>query len=301
MSIFEDDLSLKKVGTPLSISKERVRQIRNFNLNKIKNVLMEDDRFIEFNILLSKVIITESDLIEFFGKKHYLFNLLMKCFHFNGFELSHPKTMPFWILEGKHKDVLLNLQNFYKTINQKKYDNYNIQDFKMDIDLIYTAIKIHPFLIKTNDNQFYMEEQHIPNNDMMYKFLRECNTSRHYTEIMEFLFNNKRFLKKTNVTSILNYDKRFRPIGKTGRWGLVEWNHECTKTIMKLIDDYFKQKTFGSIDDIYEYIKIYKNDIRKNTIKTYIQSGKKQGFYISHNDGVYKKYSKVNNVLCDTA
>jgi len=291
-NIEHEESTLTEVAQILSICKERVRQLQNHNLENIKNNLKKHEGYNEFeDFIQNKLVVMEQQLIDYFGCESKLFKILLACFGFQKIPHLYVKTIPAWINRKADKSILKTFNYFYKTINQKKYDIFDINDFENQ-ELINIAINLNPNIIKT-DNLFQFKTDLISNNNLVYKFLKWKNKICHYNEFINHLENNNRVTNRHNMLSLLNTDKRFSHIGRSGKWGLVEWNL-CTKTVKQLTREFFEIHESGTINEIVNYVsQQYK--VKKGTVKTYIQSDKQSGKYeiIANSNPI--KYGSVPN------
>ena len=124
-------------------------------------------------------------------------------------------------------------------INVKKKVNRNISN-----DVIYELLNNIPDIIKNEDGKYEIDFNSLSNvKEKAYRILYEKQDTMTYKEIWREL--NHRLVSfgnqfKSNILALasqLSQDTRFVSIGKSGVWGLSEWNIN-TDTIIELISKF---------------------------------------------------------------
>ncbi|MEO1254860.1 MAG: sigma factor-like helix-turn-helix DNA-binding protein [Bacteroidota bacterium] len=80
----------------------------------------------------------------------------------------------------------------------------------------------------------------------------------------------RRLTRATIVNSMTREPERFETVGKSGLWGLAQWEIESADAIALMVKCFYKINRPASASEIYECVKSSRPDIPPNSISTYL-------------------------------
>lgn len=76
--------------------------------------------------------------------------------------------------------------------------------------------------------------------------------------------------KRTIVNAMSKNPERFQTVGKSGRWGLAEWEFVKSSIVQLMVEGFYKLKRPAKAHEIYEYVKLIRSDVNPKSITTYL-------------------------------
>jgi hypothetical protein len=160
--------------------------------------------------------------------------------------------------------------------------------------LIYALLDIMKDVKNKKDNLYEIDHRLIPKeavNEQVYRILLDKQKCMYYKDIVKEL--QKRYARSRDkyeghiatMLSKMRYDSRIVCIGRTGNWGLAEWNLNCNN-ISNLILEYIKTRNKpATIDEITSTVKRLRPHIKKQNLYVILKY-QKDMFHRIH-DGSY--------------
>lgn len=155
---------------------------------------------------------------------------------------------------------------------------------KKKVEPIYLeyATKICREIQKIDEDTYEFRFESLPSvADKAYRVLNKANKPLHIRDILREI--NHLQVKDGRQANViirtlqqqLGSDKRFEPIGKSGEWSLVEWEHITKETILELMQEYLHLKqTSATANEIFDYVCSKRESVKKNSIRTYLTDQK---------------------------
>lgn len=110
--------------------------------------------------------------------------------------------------------------------------------------------------------------------DKAYRILESRKKPMHFSKIAQeinFLEGAQGVIKETNVKNQLVADDRFTPIGKSGEWGLSEWEYLNNITIIQSIEKALHESGKPlSFSEIKDRVSSIRPDAAANSLRTYL-------------------------------
>lgn len=131
-----------------------------------------------------------------------------------------PKAVPIF-------DLIVSAKKYYK--NKKSISN----------DSIMVALSATTDIEREDDKVLVKFSRLRSASDKAYRVLESKRKPMHFSKITQeinFLEGSKGSLKETNLKNQLVADNRFSPIGRSGEWGLSEWDNLNNITIIQAIE-----------------------------------------------------------------
>ena len=181
------------------------------------------------------------------------------------------------------------------SLEAKKREN------KITNKILIDVLNFLPYIKKTQEKseQLYQIEFFKLSSlkEYAYRILYEKNKVMHYSEIWKEIQNrlslsdlNARESYRSLIGQMISED-RLVPIGKSGTWGLVEWNHE-TSTIIEIIIKYLHQSNKpSSISEIIDHISKKRPQIKPQSIIAIISQHKDKVLKLPNNLLILKEWS----------
>lgn len=148
---------------------------------------------------------------------------------------------------------------------------------KIEAQYIEYAIDICPDIEKLDDGLFQIAFFRLSSvADQAYRILYTKQEPTHFRDLLQEINHRlsiatSETTEKKSLTGQFTGDKRFKPIGKSGKWILSEWNQFTTKIITNIIQDFFhKKKEKASLDEICDYVLTKRPETSKKSILTYL-------------------------------
>jgi hypothetical protein len=240
--IRNDDKNLREIGQEHTVSRERVRQVRNIHLNKLKKLF--GGHSIN-NLRCDVIVLQQIHALRDVFFRHMVFNddFIKKVFEEEHIPLTADKKKnlslffeifgieyhPFFLTPiyftrpiGSHIKIR-KLYYSVKRIFRKNYLFVNINDlirrFKVPKVLLQDILGLIPEIERIDSDRYQLADRASSGSDVAYRILTRIKTDMEYTELLEAV--NK--LRGSDIKTLpLSLDIRFKPIGKTGRWAARE-------------------------------------------------------------------------------
>lgn len=110
--------------------------------------------------------------------------------------------------------------------------------------------------------------------DKAYRVLDSKRKPMHFSKITQeinFLEGSKGSIKETNLKNQLVADNRFTPIGRSGEWGLSEWDSLNNITIIQAIEKVLHESGKPlSFTDVKKHVSELRPDASENSLRTYL-------------------------------
>ena len=225
---FFEGKTFEEIGALFFQSKQSIDYLEKTSLRFIENRFKDQEAIVNFKTFIqSKITITESELMYFL--KDYIdqedipyFNILFSCFNYMRLPKIKPNQLNGWCSK-KYP-----MRKIFDSMKLNRSDIYNFNDFE-NPELVKNIVKILPDIHYTDD-QFYFID--ITCKDYAYRLLKSKQEPMH---IKFLLYGN---ITTRNLSVRLCRDPRFKPFGKSGCWGLSEWNPLMFIPTKKLVASY---------------------------------------------------------------
>jgi len=257
--------SLSEIAAIVNLTKERVRQIQNWSLKRIYKELGNTD-FKQF--LDNNEVVTKQEVLTFLNvADNNLVDLLLATFDFITFpmHIHHigMKLIQAWTSKNYNKKVLQQVALHLYTAKE-----FKICDVPFEEKYVVHALKL--FQVSSENDMHFLthRRQKLQSSEQVFSILQNNHNSMTFSEIHDHF---KGTILAKSLLNVLSSDKRFRPLGKTSKWGLSEWTHENTKTIKELIVEYMQDQP-KSVNDVFKYVSSIR-PVSKRSILFYMKMG----------------------------
>ena len=164
------------------------------------------------------------------------------------------------------------VSRFELIVAAKKKAKMKISNEDLEIALLAIAD------IEVVDNGLQLRFNKLKTIDKAYRVLRDNNRPMHFSEIVKNINLLNKESKQANELNVKNQfvtDPRFRPIGKSGKWGLSTFDDHRNLTIVEAIEKIFHESGKPlHIKEIISAVSRIRPDTLGNSIETYLNSEK---------------------------
>lgn len=166
-----------------------------------------------------------------------------------------PKVLPIF-------DLIITAKKYIK--NKKSISN----------DSIMVALSATTDIEREEDNVLVKFSRLRSASDKAYRVLESKKKPMHFSKIIQeinFLEVSKGAIRQTNLKNQLVADNRFLPIGRSGEWGLSEWNNLNNLTIVQAVERVLHESGEPlSFSDIKKSVSELRPDASANSLRTYL-------------------------------
>lgn len=149
---------------------------------------------------------------------------------------------------------------------------------KIDNKTIQLALHLCSEVESVGDEHYQVKLEYLPSlADKAYRVLSEAGEPLEVREIVRrvnFALANAGSPADAQVRSLagqLGGDKRFRPVGRSGSWSLLNWQHVNTTSTLELMKEFFHKHGKGAtLDEVTRYVQQKRTDISRNSIGMYL-------------------------------
>lgn len=297
----EEQKTLEQLGVYYDVTRERIRQVESKNLIELRGLFQGDLQTVRkahfrFDTDIVKAF---EDLTEHLAK-HRLVDLKSFC---EELKEQYPGDDPqvlillfeiagFEVVTIGSQQIVVGKPIIGKALIASAEKIHEILGAGIELSFFDIYVKLNPrgrALIAKEDLRIFLSvldnvgfrqsgdvEGYYLNNivpskaDYIHALLEQMNESAHFQEIT--ICVNKRYPKKPvnerTVSNILSTDKRFVPVGKTGKWGLAEWGI-CGKSVKELLIECMKMDSEPvRLSRLTEYVRERRTEIPKATVQT---------------------------------
>jgi hypothetical protein len=294
-----DPQTLQQIGLLHAVSRERIRQVQNIHLYKIRQifrgfvisglkcdfVIRQDlnnlrDRFLARRVLtdplIEKILLEEKITLTDNRKGH------LRLF-FNAFEIEPLFFLGMTLYFTRKKEMnLKKLKRAYDKTKQYLLENFGRpvslkvleRDINASADLLKVVAPLDPSVEEIGTEEYQIKNTELSSFDVAYRVLLKEESMN-----MTDLVNTVNDLRGKRVEKImLSMDDRFKCIGKTSRWTLAEtdMNSDCYYQLVEKTLRVFNRPC--SFREIFTYIqKELRPDVEFNNIfgTVHVYLGKK--------------------------
>jgi hypothetical protein len=219
--------------------------------------------------------------------------LLFELFGMGRIHLDNPDLVPVWeFMETKHRamaeeaisliDAVLSRE---KPIPMDEFDLLFIVNSKLPKSKHLTVLQLLKFTElcssaeRTSDGLVQSRFEHIKGrSNQVARILWEANTPLHKKDVVREM--NKRLIAagktKVSLATLTNHtmrDERFVAFGRSGHWGLANWEHATSSTITELMEEsLIALNRPATVEEIYSYVAV-RRPASVSSIKIYLAAG----------------------------
>ncbi|MEC8011854.1 MAG: sigma factor-like helix-turn-helix DNA-binding protein [Pseudomonadota bacterium] len=154
-------------------------------------------------------------------------------------------------------------------VSAKKYNKNNISN-----DSIMIALSATTDVEREDDKVLVKFSRLRSASDKAFRVLDSKRKPMHFSKITQeinFLEGSKGSITETNLKNQLVADNRFSPIGRSGEWGLSEWDNMNNLTIVQAIEKVLHESGKPlSFADIKKHVSELRPDASENSLRTYL-------------------------------
>jgi hypothetical protein len=289
-------LNLTQIGELHNVTRERVRQIREIHLNKIRKlingfvinglrcdcIIRQEfnyfrDRFFSYRVLtdstMEKILLEERVLLSEERKPHL--QLFLNVLHTNRvFLLARPLYFTRKVSNlNKFKRAYFKTKQYLEKIILPVSLKILEYDLAIPTEMLRLAIDANPSVEEVGIGEYQIKDSDLSSFDVAYRVLSKAGSM----DMTELLDTVNKLRGKAVDRIMLTIDKRFKNIGKTNQWGL-EGSDINADYIYQLIEKALKFYDHPStIEEIYRHIQMVRPDITFDRVfgTTHIQCNKK--------------------------
>jgi hypothetical protein len=164
------------------------------------------------------------------------------------------------------------------------------QRMQRSSSLVKIALGMIPSVEALSDDRYQISGEHLRTRiDLAYRILHQHGKPMHYKEI----YKVAGYMQVYGGASRLSGDKRFKNIGKTGEWGLSEWNMNADTIVVlvrKTLRFLARPATYKELATV---IQMARPEVTAVTMRSIISTYRKQFVWVDENTIALKEWKNV--------